>query len=62
MQYNLFISHSWTYSDQYQRLINLLSSKYIFSSIFHVEIAPCCLLIHVSPTILLRLSPMELVS
>lgn len=28
MQYNLFISHSWTYSDQYQRLINLLDSKY----------------------------------
>lgn len=27
MQYNLFISHSWTYSDQYQRLINLLDSK-----------------------------------
>ena len=30
MQYNLFISHSWTYSDQYQRLINLLDSKYGF--------------------------------
>lgn len=31
MQYNLFISHSWTYSDQYQRLINLLDSKYGFN-------------------------------
>lgn len=31
MQYNLFISHSWTYSDQYQRVINLLDSKYGFN-------------------------------
>ena len=31
MRYNLFISHSWTYSDQYQRLINLLDSKYGFN-------------------------------
>ena len=26
MQYNLFISHSWTYSDEYARLINMLDS------------------------------------
>lgn len=26
MLYNLFISHSWSYSDQYERLINLLNS------------------------------------
>lgn len=26
MQYNLFISHSWTYSDTYERLVNLLNS------------------------------------
>jgi len=25
--YNLFISHSWAYSDAYQKLINLLDSK-----------------------------------
>ena len=25
MQYNLFISHSWTYSDQYLKLLNLLN-------------------------------------
>ena len=25
MQYNLFISHSWTYSDEYAKLINLLN-------------------------------------
>lgn len=31
MQYNLFISHSWTYSDQYQRLVSLLDSKYGFN-------------------------------
>jgi len=24
--YNLFISHSWTYSDAYEKLINLLDS------------------------------------
>ncbi len=27
MQYNLFISHSWSYSDQYQELVCLLDSK-----------------------------------
>ena len=27
MIYNLFISHSWTYSDQYERLVCLLNSK-----------------------------------
>ena len=26
MQYNLFISHSWTYSDAYGKMINLLNS------------------------------------
>lgn len=26
MQYNLFISHSWTYSDAYDKLVNLLNS------------------------------------
>ena len=25
MQYNLFISHSWTYSDAYEKLVNLLN-------------------------------------
>ena len=25
MQYNLFISHSWTYSDEYAKLINILN-------------------------------------
>lgn len=28
--YHLFISHSWTYGDQYNRLINLLNSKPFF--------------------------------
>ena len=27
MIYNLFISHSWTYSDKYERLINLLDAN-----------------------------------
>ena len=31
MFYNLFISHSWSYSDQYERLINLLNSSSNFS-------------------------------
>lgn len=31
MQYNLFISHSWTYSDAYEKLINLLNSVSDFS-------------------------------
>lgn len=26
MQYNLFISHSWTYSDAYEKLVKLLNS------------------------------------
>ena len=26
MQYNLFISHSWTYSDAYDKMVNLLNS------------------------------------
>lgn len=25
MQYNLFISHSWTYSDAYEKLVNILN-------------------------------------
>ena len=28
--YNLFISHSWTYSDAYQKLISLLNNKNYF--------------------------------
>ncbi|MGH1601251.1 TIR domain-containing protein [Campylobacter majalis] len=28
--YNLFISHSWTYSDQYKRLVSLLDQKLRF--------------------------------
>jgi hypothetical protein len=31
MTHNLFISHSWTYSDQYQRLVALLDSYPGFS-------------------------------
>lgn len=31
MTYNLFISHSWAYSDQYENLINLLNAKPYFS-------------------------------
>lgn len=30
MTYNLFISHSWTYSDAYEELVNLLDSKPYF--------------------------------
>ena len=29
--YNLFISHSWKYSDQYDRLVNLLNQRRYFS-------------------------------
>ena len=29
--YNLFISHSWTYSDTYERLVNLLKERSYFS-------------------------------
>ena len=29
--YNLFISHSWRYSDAYQRLVNLLDNRPYFS-------------------------------
>ena len=29
--YNLFISHSWTYGDEYKRLVNLLASRRYFS-------------------------------
>ena len=29
--YNLFISHSWRYSDAYDRLVNLLSSRSYFA-------------------------------
>ena len=29
--YNLFISHSWAYSDAYEKLINLLNAKAYFS-------------------------------
>lgn len=31
MTYNIFISHSWTYSDAYQKLVNLLDSKTYFT-------------------------------
>lgn len=31
MTYNIFISHSWTYSDAYEKLINLLNSTNNFS-------------------------------
>ncbi len=31
MTYNLFISHSWTYSDAYEKLVNLLDAKPYFS-------------------------------
>ena len=27
MTYNLFISHSWTYSDAYEKLVALLDAK-----------------------------------
>ena len=29
--YNIFISHSWTYSDTYDRLVNLLNARGYFS-------------------------------
>ena len=29
--YNLFVSHSWRYSDSYERLINLLNERRYFS-------------------------------
>ena len=31
MTYNLFISHSWTYSDAYEKLIDMLNSNSYFS-------------------------------
>ncbi len=31
MTYNLFISHSWAYSDAYEKLVNLLSAKPYFA-------------------------------
>lgn len=31
MTYNLFISHSWTYSDAYENLVSLLNSATAFS-------------------------------
>lgn len=31
MTYNLFISHSWTYSDAYEKLVALLDAKSYFS-------------------------------
>jgi hypothetical protein len=31
MSYNLFISHSWTYSDQYEQLLRLLNQDSYFS-------------------------------
>lgn len=31
MTYNLFISHSWTYSDAYDKLVGLLDAKPYFS-------------------------------
>ena len=30
MVYNLFISHSWTYSDAYEKLVNMLNAKSYF--------------------------------
>lgn len=30
MTYNLFISHSWAYSDAYEKLVNLLNAKAYF--------------------------------
>jgi cysteine synthase len=31
MTYNLFISHSWTYSDAYEKLVSMLNSNSYFS-------------------------------
>lgn len=31
MTYNLFISHSWTYSDAYEKLISLLDADQYFT-------------------------------
>lgn len=31
MTYNLFISHSWTYGDAYDRLVDMLNAKSYFS-------------------------------
>ena len=31
MTYNLFISHSWTYSDAYEQLVNLLDADPYFN-------------------------------
>ena len=31
MTYNLFISHSWTYGDEYDRLVDMLNAKPYFS-------------------------------
>lgn len=31
MTYNLFISHSWAYTDAYEKLVNLLDSTDDFS-------------------------------
>lgn len=31
MSYNLFISHSWTYGDAYDRLVEMLDAKPYFS-------------------------------
>lgn len=31
MTYNLFISHSWAYSDMYEKLVNMLNSNPYFS-------------------------------
>lgn len=31
MTYNLFISHSWAYSDAYEKLVNLLNNSSYFS-------------------------------
>jgi hypothetical protein len=31
MTYNLFISHSWSYGDAYEKLVNLLNAKTYFS-------------------------------
>lgn len=30
MTYNLFISHSWAYSDAYEKLVNMLNAKPYF--------------------------------
>ena len=35
--YNLFLSHSWTYSNHYENLINLLNNRPYFSFNDHLR-------------------------